>query len=109
MSQNNPNSVADMQQCLQNMELIGDVWVLAIVMVLEREGMGFNQLRQHIDGMNSVTLNTRLKKMREAKLIDRQPSLIHKQAVVYSLTSKGRVLLPIVHEMKKAALKLMRQ
>lgn len=103
---NQDKYITDMQQCLQNMELIGDVWILAVVMVLEHEGLGFNRLRQTIPNINPATLNNRLKKMLQAGIIDRRASPYHKQAVIYNLTPRGRLLLPIIHEMKIAAIKL---
>jgi len=90
------------QACGQLLEIIGDYWTLAIILELVKGPLRFNQLQRAVTGINAVTLTARLKKLEAATLVKRQEEAC-KLPVVYSLSPKGRSLLPIVISIKKQA------
>lgn len=98
--------VNTMQKCLENLSLISDIWILAIIMKLEEKSFTFNGLKRGIPGISPATLTNRLKKMVAEELISKSPSSTHKQGVIYELAPRGKLLLPVVESMKKAALQL---
>jgi DNA-binding HxlR family transcriptional regulator len=59
----------------------------------------FNEILKSIDGINNKTLSTRLRDMLESGLIDRKivPGIPIK--IEYSVTEKGKDVLPILHQM----------
>jgi DNA-binding HxlR family transcriptional regulator len=59
----------------------------------------FNEILKSIEGINNKTLSARLKDMLESGLIDRKiiPGIPIK--IEYSVTEKGKDVLPILHQM----------
>ena len=81
-------------------EFFGDKWSLLIV----RELMGkhvrtFSQLMTMNERISTGTLSTRICKLQELGIIDRQSSLDDKRSADYSLTQKGKDLEPMMVEM----------
>ena len=58
------------------------------------------EIQRGVDGLNPVTLTSRLRLLMEQEMVERlkEPG---KKAVAYALTTKGRDLLPILDEMWK--------
>ncbi len=81
-------------------EFFGDKWSLLIV----RELMGkhvrtFSQLMSMKERISTGTLATRICKLQELGIIDRQSSPDDKRSADYSLTQKGKDLEPMMVEM----------
>lgn len=103
---NSQNTIASYDVCMDTLRLIGDVWILAIIVQLADADCRFGELQRQIDGINPVTLTNRLKKLEEAELIIRQINTIDKQSVTYQLTNRGKLVLPVINELKKLSLQL---
>jgi DNA-binding HxlR family transcriptional regulator len=82
------------------LKLLGDYTTLRIVDFLSESGLRFTELRRALTDTNSVTLSNRLRRMTEAGLLERSASSLNRQCVTYTLSGKGRALLPILREIK---------
>ena len=72
--------------------LLGDTWVLLIVMNLLQGSMRFNTLRAALGHISSKTLSSRLKHLEELDFVQRLAFLEIPPRVEYHLTEKGREL-----------------
>jgi DNA-binding HxlR family transcriptional regulator len=72
--------------------LLGDAWVLLIVMHLLRGSMRFNALRAELGHISSKTLSQRLKVLEELGFVQRQAFLEIPPRVEYHLTERGQEL-----------------
>ena len=72
--------------------LVGDTWVLLIVMNLLHGSMRFNALRAALEHISSKTLSSRLKNLEELGFVQRIAFLEIPPRVEYHLTEKGREL-----------------
>ena len=81
-------------------KMLGDAWTLCIVGTLAKKEMRFNEIQRAIEGINPTTLADRLKRLESEKMIKRQEETVDKLSVVYSLTDKGRSILPILREIQ---------
>lgn len=82
------------------LQMLGDFWTLAIVQALENNEKRFTELQRELTNASPTTLANRLKKLEDQKLISRKVETVDKQSVVYSLTEKGRGILPILREIQ---------
>ena len=80
--------------------MLGDFWTLAIIQALNPEGKRFAQLQRELSGVNPTTLTSRLKKLENQKMIKREEETLDGLSVVYSLTNKGRGILPILNQIR---------
>lgn len=80
------------------LKILGDYWTLEIIQALSAGGLRFGQIQKQISHVNPATLTNRLKKLTTQHLVDRTEETVDKQSVVYSLTKKGRGVLPILRE-----------
>jgi DNA-binding HxlR family transcriptional regulator len=90
------NQFADDKKCLASIKLLGDYWTLRIIDALQDGELRFCELQRHVDNLNPVTLTSRLKKLEEAKLIDRTKDTEDKVSVSYCLTQIGHQALPVL-------------
>ena len=72
--------------------LLGDAWVLLIVMNLLPGPMRFNALRASLGHISSKTLSHRLKLLEELGFVQRQAFLEIPPRVEYHLTEQGQEL-----------------
>ena len=72
--------------------LLGDTWVLLIVMNLLQGSMRFNALRATLGHISSKTLSSRLKLLEELDFVQRLAFLEIPPRVEYHLTEKGQEL-----------------
>ncbi len=82
------------------LKLLGDYTTLRIVDFLSESGLRFSELKRALIDTNPVTLSNRLRRMTEAGLLERSEFSLNRQSVTYTLSSKGRALLPILREIK---------
>lgn len=80
------------------LKMLGDFWTLAIVQALTDSEKRFSQLERELVKASPTTLTDRLKKLEKQKIIKRKEESVDKLSVVYSLTDKGRGILPILRE-----------
>jgi DNA-binding HxlR family transcriptional regulator len=76
-------------------KVFGDAWTLAIIDVLSETTRRFNELQRSID-VSPTTLADRLKKLEQLGLIAQQKQTIDQLSVIYSLTEKGKEMLPVL-------------
>ena len=80
----------------QAFKIFGDVWNLAIVRVLSQTAQRFNELQRNLGGISPTTLTDRLKKLESYGLIVQERRTVDQLSVIYSLTDKGKKMLPIL-------------
>ncbi|MBX6334552.1 helix-turn-helix transcriptional regulator, partial [Candidatus Saccharibacteria bacterium] len=80
----------------QALKIFGDVWNLAIVRVLSQTAQRFNELQRNLGGISPTTLTDRLKKLESYGLIVQERRTVDQLSVIYSLTDKGKKMLPIL-------------
>jgi DNA-binding HxlR family transcriptional regulator len=101
MNKSNPN----LKTCTGSMQLLGDYWVLRIIYSLASGEARFTELARAVEGINPATLSSRLKKLEEAKLINRSEETVDKLSVTYSLTNLGKEALPVITALENFATK----
>ncbi len=80
--------------------IIGNRWTPLIVRDLARGARRFSQLQRSLVGISPKTLTERLKDLEAAALVKRRCYAEVPPRVVYSLTEKGRALLPVIESMR---------
>src|SRR5437870_5940570 len=85
--------------------LLGDAWVLLIVMNLLQGPMRFNALRASLGHISSKTLSQRLKALEELGFVQRQAFLEIPPRVEYHLTEKGQELGDVIAAIEQFAQK----
>ena len=81
--------------------LIGKKWHPVIVhRLLEHGPMGFNALKEEVDGISSKVLSDSLEDLEEKTLVDRAIISEKPFRVEYSLTERGESLAPVIYAMR---------
>ena len=96
-----------MPQCPVEMtlQLIGDKWKVLIIRDLMEGTKRFNELMRSVTGISQKVLTSHLRAMEKAGLVNRKVFAEVPPRVEYSLTEKGRDLLPIFYAIAKWGLK----
>jgi len=81
--------------------LLGDTWVLLIVMNLLQGSMRFNTLRATLGHISSKTLSSRLRLLEELGFVQRLAFLEIPPRVEYHLTEKGRELGDVIAALER--------
>lgn len=89
------------------LKMLGDFWTLSIVQALNDSEKRFSELQRELTKASPTTLTNRLKKLEEQRIIKRKEETVDKLSVVYSLTDKGRGILPILKEIQVFATKFL--
>ncbi|HEX4662107.1 MAG TPA: helix-turn-helix domain-containing protein [Candidatus Saccharimonadales bacterium] len=78
--------------------ILGDKWTPLLIRALSEQPMGFCQLQQAVGGINPRTLSARLTRLECSSIIDKHATeqSLHPE---YSLSVKGKALLPILGAM----------
>ena len=84
----------------KELKMLGDFWTLAIIQALYDGEKRFSQLERELADANPSTLTNRLKKLEKQKIIQRKKETLDKLSVVYSLTDKGRGILPVLEQIR---------
>jgi DNA-binding HxlR family transcriptional regulator len=80
----------------QALKIFGDVWNLSIVRVLSETTHRFNELQRNLGNISPTTLTDRLKKLESYGLIAQEKQTVDQLSVIYSLTDKGKKMLPVL-------------
>jgi len=80
----------------QALKIFGDVWNLSIVRVLSETTHRFNDLQRALGNISPTTLTDRLKKLENYGLITQEKQTVDQLSVIYSLTDKGKKMLPVL-------------
>jgi DNA-binding HxlR family transcriptional regulator len=82
--------------------LIGKKWHPVIVhRLLDTGPLGFNALKEEVDGISSKVLSDSLEDLEEKTLVDRAIISEKPFRVEYSLTDREESLAPVVYEMRE--------
>jgi DNA-binding HxlR family transcriptional regulator len=94
------DNIIPREYIVEGLRLVGNFWNIVIVHQLREGPQRFSDIQRGVDGLNPVTLTSRLRLLMEQEMVERlkEPG---KKAVAYALTTKGRDLLPILDEMWK--------
>lgn len=80
--------------CIASLKLLGDYWTLRIINALSDGELRYCDLQRDVDGLNPTTFTSRLKKLEEAKMVERREE--SPGCVTYALTKTGEGALPIL-------------
>ncbi|WP_026015745.1 winged helix-turn-helix transcriptional regulator [Clostridium beijerinckii] len=82
------------------LEVIGGKWKLNILgQLLRKDVCRFNQLKREVSGITNTMLANSLRELENDKLITRNQYNEMPVRVEYTLTDKGRNLLPLLYEL----------
>lgn len=82
------------------LEMIGGKWKLRILaQLLRKEVIRFNELKRDISGITNTMLSSSLRELENDNLITRKQYNEMPVRVEYSLTDKGKSLLPTIYEL----------
>ena len=91
----------------QALKIFGDVWNLSIVRVLSETTQRFNELQRNLGNISPTTLTDRLKKLENYGLIAQEKQTVDQLSVIYSLTKKGKKMLPILEAIESFSKKFL--
>jgi DNA-binding HxlR family transcriptional regulator len=81
-------------------QIMGNKWTPLIVRDLATGQRRFSELERSLIGISPKTLSERLKRLEEARVIERRCFAEVPPRVEYSLTDKGHALLPVIESMR---------
>ncbi len=95
-------AAADLYGCpvARTAQIISNKWTPLIVRDLARGERRFSELQRSLVGISPKTLTERLKYLEAVAVIERRCYAEVPPRVVYSLTEKGRALLPVIESMR---------
>jgi DNA-binding HxlR family transcriptional regulator len=82
-------------------EIISNKWTPLILRDLVDGERRFSQLERSLHGISPKTLSERLKRLEDARVIDRRCFAEVPPRVEYSLTEKGHALMPLIDCMRE--------
>ncbi len=88
------------------LQLIGDKWTLLVVRDLARGARRTTDLLAALHPISSRTLVARLRDMEADELIERRKYAGNPPHVEYSLTQRGRLLLPVLETLRQTGERL---
>lgn len=91
----------------QAFKIFGDTWNLSIVRVLGEATLRFNELQRNLGNVSPTTLADRLKKLENYGLIVQEKQTVDQLSVIYSLTEKGKNMLPVLHAIESFSKKFL--
>jgi DNA-binding HxlR family transcriptional regulator len=91
----------------QGLKIFGDAWNLSIVRVLSETTHRFNELQRSLGNISPTTLTDRLKKLENYGIIAQEKQTIDQLSVIYSLTKKGKKMLPILEAIESFSKKFL--
>ena len=91
----------------QAFKIFGDVWNLSIVRVLSETTHRFNELQRSLGNISPTTLTDRLKKLENYGLITQEKQTVDQLSVIYSLTEKGKKMLPVLEAIESFSKKFL--
>lgn len=98
---NSIRQLDDTQECPVKctLEVIGGKWKLRILgRLLKKEVVRFNELKREISGITNTMLSNSLRELENDELITRKQYNEMPLRVEYTLTDRGKSLLPLLYE-----------
>ena len=81
-------------------DIVCGKWTLLLVRDLAEGRSRFCELERSLNGISTRTLSLRLRALEEEAIVERQTYAEVPPRVEYSLTAKGRALIPIIEGMR---------
>src|SRR3954453_17919107 len=81
-------------------EILGGKWTILLVRDLADGRSRFCELERSLDGISPRTLSLRLRGLEEQGIVERRTFPEVPPRVEYSLTDKGKALVPIIEDMR---------
>jgi DNA-binding HxlR family transcriptional regulator len=81
------------------MQVIGNKWTALILRDLAAGPKRFSELQKSVDGVNPRTLSQRLDDLEAHAIVTRQAYAEVPPRIEYTLTTKGRDLIPVLQQM----------
>ena len=81
-------------------EIISGKWTLLVIRDLAEENQRFCELERSLEGISPRTLSLRLRALEEEGIVARKTFPEVPPRVEYTLTDKGRALVPIIESMR---------
>lgn len=97
----NPVHVSTTCAVAATSEIIGAKWTALLVHDLSEGPRRFSELERSCSGISPRTLAERLRALEQEGIVERQSYAESPPRVEYSLTDKGRSLLPIIDAMRE--------
>ncbi len=82
-------------------EVFGSKWNLVIITHLHASTLRYTELQNKMYGVNAKTITTHLRKLEEHGIIERKIYAEVPPRVEYSLTKRGKALLPVLEAMSE--------
>src|ERR687897_3517157 len=82
-------------------EVVCGKWTLLLIRDLADRGSRFCELERSLEGISPRTLSLRLRALEEEGVVARHTFPEVPPRVEYSLTEKGRALLPLIEDMRR--------
>jgi DNA-binding HxlR family transcriptional regulator len=79
---------------------IGGKWKMIIIYWLAEEPSHFGALRRKMSSISQKVLTQQLRELQADGIVDRQPTGRASEPVIYSLTTYGRSLMPLVESVR---------
>ena len=83
------------------LDIIGGKWAMPIIYILSKGKMRFKELERSIEGINTRMLVKELKNMEANGILTREIFATVPPMVEYTLTEKGKKLLPSIESLYK--------
>ncbi len=83
------------------LDIIGGKWAMPIIYILSKGKMRFKELERSIEGINTRMLVKELKNMESNGILTREIFATVPPTVEYTLTDKGKKLLPSIESLYK--------
>jgi DNA-binding HxlR family transcriptional regulator len=90
------------------MEQIGGVWKMPILWRLQDQTLRYNELKK-IPHISDKMLSTQLRELEADGYIHRKVYPVVPPKTEYSLTEKGKKVMPLVHQLREYGLELMNE
>jgi DNA-binding HxlR family transcriptional regulator len=81
-------------------EIISGKWTLLVIRDLAEESRRFCELERSLEGISPRTLSLRLRALEDCGIVERQTYPEVPPRVEYTLTNKGRDLVPLIEDMR---------
>jgi DNA-binding HxlR family transcriptional regulator len=81
-------------------EIISGKWTILVIRDLADSNRRFCELERSLEGISPRTLSLRLRALEECGIVDRHTYPEVPPRVEYTLTEKGRALIPVIEEMR---------
>jgi len=102
ISQPNQNTYESKSKCpiIYALDIIGQKWKIPIMWHLsEQEAIRYNELKRSVSGITNIMLTKSLQELEAHQLINRVQYDTIPPKVEYSLTERGKSLLPALNEL----------